>query len=76
MLRWLLQVLFGRWCATCDERIARIEGLERQNSDLMDRLMSKDFSHYTFVKEQTKTQEQAPIAGDTDRIVSFGDGLG
>lgn len=54
VMRWLLGA-----CATCQERQARLEAQERRITELSDRLMSRDFSHYAFVKAQTEAKPEA-----------------
>ena len=71
MIHRLLRALWGG-CAVCQERQARIDALEARLSDLLDRLMSRDYSHVAFVRAQT-----APVlkTGDGDELDGPGDGL-
>ena len=52
MLAHLARWLFGG-CARCEERAARITALERQLNEALDRVMSRDYSHVAFVRQQT-----------------------
>lgn len=67
----LLQGLIG--CPRCEERQARITALEQSQADLLNRLMSRDYSHYAFVKAQT--EPPAPKTGDGEGPEPVGDGL-
>lgn len=59
MWGWLVRLLVGP-CQSCREKQARIEAQERRITDLLDRLMSRDYSHVAFVRAQTTAvREQA-----------------
>jgi len=66
----LIQALLG--CPRCQERQARIEAQERRISELLDRVMSKDYSHHAFVKANTEVPQKT---GDGEGEEPHGDGL-
>lgn len=74
MLRGMIDLILGR-CPRCEERQARINALEQKNGELLDRLMSRDYSAYGFVKAQTAPKEQK-IATSKVCVDPHGDGLG
>lgn len=61
----LLEWLIG--CSRCAERAARVAALEGQLKDALDRLMSRDYSGFAFVKKQL---EETPIERTAPRLVS------
>lgn len=73
MWAWLVRWLLGS-CPRCDERGLRVVALEKQNQDLLDRLMSRDYSHVAFVRAQIPAMTPAKT-GDGDAFDASGDGL-
>ena len=74
MWRFLLGALFGP-CGRCPEKDARITALERANQDLLDRLMSRDYSQLAFVRAQTAAAAESSKTGDAEEFAMSGDGL-
>lgn len=63
MLVWLTRLLLGT-CLSCREKQARIDSQERHLSDLLDRLMSRDYSHVAFVRAQAAAVTAQAETGD------------
>ena len=61
-------------CPRCDERQAHITALEKQLSDALDRVMSRDYSHLAFVRTNTE-RVPASTTGDGETAEPLGDGL-
>jgi len=63
-------------CKLCIEKDKRIEALEAQNRDLMDRLMSFNANAFTHYKAENKSKEPLfPQALDEveNKVFSYGD---
>lgn len=74
MLRRALQWLLGD-CPRCDERGRHLDALERRYSDVLNRLMSRDYGQFQAVQTPLRPVPKAEVRHPLDELVIVNDGL-